>query len=319
MSVSRLLSNLVKARSRKPYQLMSGGIHKDIQLPHTDEVELYHNAASSAAQKVRLCLAQKQIPYKSHLIDLSPDHSKPNSIHNNSSEYSFINPGRLVPTLVHNGNPVYESHDIIKYIHSNINGNNYNLIPPNCDEYIINKWMECAAMYGDILDVENCKLRAGNCLPGITLHGIVKRAQNAKYAEIIEQSILGKRHMLPMIAKVFGSKLVNSKKFKDIQQNAKFYMGNHLNEMNNLLLENGTKYIAGNELSMVDLPWIVVIERCRILDFFNDNFIVNEKELIGLKKYWEVIEQENCYKVAILEQEGYAEIVEKLVEQLKEY
>eukprot|EP01084_Bolivina_argentea_P132340 233554_1 len=309
MSLLRLVSNLRK--SRKPYELMTGGIHKDITLPFTDEVELYHSTISTASQKVRVCLAQKMIPYKSHIVDWNPNHSKSNQIHNNSAEYTFINPQRLVPTLIHNGHPVYDSHDIIKYIHSNINGNNYNLIPLQCNAITIDTWMDRGAMYGDLFDVENLKLRAGNCIAAMTVPVIIRRTSNATYTEIIEMSVLGKRRLFPLTAKLFQSQLLNSKKVTQLVENSTFYMKQHLNELNDLLLTNKTYYIGGDEFSMADIPWVIILERCRLLKMFDDDFNINGAQLIGLKHYWEMIQQENCYKVGILNEQGYLKAVEK--------
>ena len=57
--LSKLISNVRKPM--KPYELMKGGIHRNIKLPYTDSIELYHNISSSCSQKVRLCLEYNNI------------------------------------------------------------------------------------------------------------------------------------------------------------------------------------------------------------------------------------------------------------------
>ena len=86
---------------------MSGGIHKDITLEHEYEWELYHNNFSLCSKKTRVCLAELGIDYKSHHIDLI----ETGAYENISRKYLAINPASLVPVLVHNGHPIFESHE----------------------------------------------------------------------------------------------------------------------------------------------------------------------------------------------------------------
>ena len=58
-----------------------------------------------------MCLAELGIPYKSHHIHLI----ETESYENLSRHFLAVNPGGLVPVLVHQGHPIYESHDQIRY------------------------------------------------------------------------------------------------------------------------------------------------------------------------------------------------------------
>jgi glutathione S-transferase len=72
-------------------------------------LHLYHDPLSSCAMRVRMVLAEKNLPWTSHVIDLSKmEHATP--------EYQSINPHGLVPTLVHDGRTYIESVDIIRYL-----------------------------------------------------------------------------------------------------------------------------------------------------------------------------------------------------------
>jgi len=74
-------------------------------------LELYHYDHSTAAQKIRIALAEKQLDWKSHHLDTSVakrEHFSP--------EYLKINPRGIVPTLVHDGQVIRESQVILEYL-----------------------------------------------------------------------------------------------------------------------------------------------------------------------------------------------------------
>jgi glutathione S-transferase len=79
-------------------------------IDHTEEFELYHYGESLCSQMVRLALAEKEIPYKSHHMHLELNGG------NLTKAFRKINPSCVVPVLVHNGIPTYDSWEIIKYL-----------------------------------------------------------------------------------------------------------------------------------------------------------------------------------------------------------
>ncbi len=72
-------------------------------------IEFYDNDMSVCAQKVRLVLAEKNLDYERHNLDLrAGDQFKP--------DYLKLNPKAVVPTIVHDGDVVVESTVIISYL-----------------------------------------------------------------------------------------------------------------------------------------------------------------------------------------------------------
>lgn len=72
---------------------------------------LYHYDHSTAAQKIRIALAEKQLEWESHHLDTSVakrEHFSP--------EYLKINPRGIVPTLLHDGKAIRESQVILEYL-----------------------------------------------------------------------------------------------------------------------------------------------------------------------------------------------------------
>jgi glutathione S-transferase len=71
-------------------------------------LELYHTVNSVCAQKIRIQLEEKGLPWTSWLMTLRGDQFDP--------AYLKLNPNGVVPTLVHDGFPVIESSVILYYL-----------------------------------------------------------------------------------------------------------------------------------------------------------------------------------------------------------
>ena len=74
-------------------------------------LELFHYDRSTAAQRVRLALEEKGLPWKSHVVDtaLGDSSQRPDSYHE-------LNPRGLVPVLIHEGRAISESLVILEYL-----------------------------------------------------------------------------------------------------------------------------------------------------------------------------------------------------------
>lgn len=79
-------------------------------------VVLYHHPGSLCSQKVRLALAEKGVTYEAKTIDIGP------SAENLEPWYVKLNPRGVVPTLVHDGQPVTDSARIVRYIDDHFPG-----------------------------------------------------------------------------------------------------------------------------------------------------------------------------------------------------
>lgn len=71
---------------------------------------LYNAAHSTCSQKVRICLAEKELPFNDVKLDIGKgkEHLKP--------DYLKINPNGVVPTLVDDGNIIVDSSVICEYL-----------------------------------------------------------------------------------------------------------------------------------------------------------------------------------------------------------
>ncbi len=72
-------------------------------------IELYHSTHSTCSQKVRLCLAEKGLPWQGHHLNLRRfDHLQP--------EFLALNPAGMVPVLIDQGRVLTESRLINEYL-----------------------------------------------------------------------------------------------------------------------------------------------------------------------------------------------------------
>ncbi len=72
-------------------------------------LELYHHLISTCSQKVRLVLAEKDLEFVSHEIDLVAGEQ-------HDPDYVKLNPNHVVPTLIHDGRVLIESTLINEYL-----------------------------------------------------------------------------------------------------------------------------------------------------------------------------------------------------------
>ena len=72
-------------------------------------LELYHNDMSTCAQKVQGTLAEKDIAWEGHELNLrTGEQHKP--------QFLKLNPRGVVPVLVHDGNVIIESNIVMEYL-----------------------------------------------------------------------------------------------------------------------------------------------------------------------------------------------------------
>ena len=72
-------------------------------------LHLYHADRSNCSMRVRMTLEEKALPWTSHHLNLALNEHV-------TAEYQAINPNGVVPTLVHDGQVVIESNDILLYL-----------------------------------------------------------------------------------------------------------------------------------------------------------------------------------------------------------
>ena len=96
-------------------------------------LHLYHSGRSNCSARVRLLLEEKALDLTSHHIDLL-------NKENITEEYFGINPKGLVPALVHDGQVIIESNDILHYLEDAFPDPGFRDVPearqPEIDEWL---------------------------------------------------------------------------------------------------------------------------------------------------------------------------------------
>jgi len=128
---------------------------------------LHHAWRSSASRRVRLCLEEKGLAWEGHVVDME-------KMEHHSPEYLKINPNGVVPALLHDGRPLYESGTICEYL------DDVYPEPPlrPADAY------ERAEMRNWIRHADE---RIGNLIIFNWVHGLAKTAQKWSDEELAER------------------------------------------------------------------------------------------------------------------------------------
>jgi len=283
---------------------VAGGIHPEITLPHRKSVELFHNATSSCSQKVRTCLYEAGVDFESHLVSLPSS----GSYETKMPWFLRINPAGTVPVLIHDGHPVYESHEQIVYIDDILRKDGVPSLRPTDLENleIMNKWVDCCSVirseiFGD--DEKAFKKRIGNVLPAMTIPVFAANLIHFATARQVFTSLLMlpfvQERSFPLLAvafKIFGLNLL---KFPAVGRKADLALPSiiyHLCQLEADLVQGGGPWICGETFSLADISWIPILERMEVARFWScfhdDDYGSFEK----VRDYWKMIQERPSYK-----------------------
>jgi len=95
----------VREKVQRRTRPVSGGKQSDVDLPYEKDIELYANPFSHCSRKVTLAMEEYELDYAYHNVHLI----ETGWYETISRAFLAINPSGLVPVLVHEGTPVYES------------------------------------------------------------------------------------------------------------------------------------------------------------------------------------------------------------------
>ena len=281
-----------KQRVSHPVQ---GGINKSVTLQHDAEFELYHNALSLCSKKARICLDELGIPYKSHHIHLI----ETGYYETISRHFLKVNPAGVLPVLVHNGHPIYESHDIINYAAAH--SQTPELLIPIDDSVreIMDYWSDKASVVGEDTRPGMAQ-RAGNCVTVLTVPLFASGMTTIPLRYVVIGLLFHRLKIRPLMFTAFKllgpAGALRIPKFISEISVARDYMHKHLDELERHLETTGP-WIAGEQFTLADVSWMSLIERFREADWL-DYFL---KDRPQLSAYWGRLSSRESYRTAITE------------------
>jgi glutathione S-transferase len=261
----------------------TGGIHPEIALPHTQEWELYHNSFSLCSKKLRVCMAELELPYRSHHIHLI----ETGAYENVSRRYLRVNPAGTVPVLVHHGHPVYESHDEIVYAAEQAGALGEALLPRDAEtKALVEHWTDCASIVGNAL--AGLERRAGHCIPGLTVPIFTTMVRYIPYREIFRGLLTHPNKERPLLFALLKLRTVRGlaklTPAMKLLRKSRRHMGEHLDALGKRLDEHGGPWIAGERFTLADVSWVVILDRLAEADW--DHYFWGGGQRPTVAAYW---------------------------------
>ena len=241
-------------------------------------VELYHFPSSLCSQKARLVLAEKGVDWNSRIVNLlKGDNLDPG--------YMALNPAGVVPTLVHDGTPVTNSLNILRYVDKAFEGPDL----AQGDPGLIEAWLK-------LQDVLPIRTLTYGVMPG-------------RRGRVMRSTIGPKRKLAAKaLRRNPGLKEAYEAKIRDLDrwlvtlgspQEIKDAIGQVdrvLDQLEATLAKQ--RWLAGDDYSLADLAWTPVLARFEMLGFA-EKWRNGRREHVD--RYFEQLKQRRSYAVAITE------------------
>ena len=203
-------------------------------------IHLLNYQFSACSMKTRIYLNLKNIPFKSHQINLSAGE-------NFSQWFQGINPRSLVPVLIHDGDVHIESNDILQYLEGCFENNP--LIP--ADKKM--KVSELLSFEDNLhIDIRNITFR-------FMVPKLLNKGKKAKPKSNDKATLNGEVDPLDDVNRNFWKEYEEfGIKDEDVTESLS-KMNSALKNIDSIL--NGNEYILGSNLSVIDIAWFIYVTR----------------------------------------------------------
>lgn len=241
-------------------------------------LELYHSPGSLCSQKVKLVLAEKQLQWESHLLNLL-------TFDNLQPDYLRLNPKGVVPTLVQDGKPICDSAAIVRYLDEQFPMPK--LTPATVEQQDkMNHWIELQnrlpmreVMYGNMTGLDGW---------------------------VAQRSVQVKERLLPQLMQAHPNlQAIYAAKLQDVQQWNQTIRDrqkmSHINTQIEPLLDQLEQQLRQSEwlcddYSLADVVWTAVLNRLAELRF---ETLWTDGERPAIAAYLERLRARPSFKLAI--------------------
>jgi glutathione S-transferase len=242
-------------------------------------LELYYASSSLCSQKVKLVLAEKNLEWKSHLLNLL-------TFENLQPSYMQLNPKGVVPTLVHDGKIITDSYVIVRYLDEKFPHPRLTPVEPELQEKM-NSWIDLQnrfpmreLMYGNYQGIEGFVLRRSVQIKQKLLCQLMQ-----SNSELINQ---------------YETKLNDVKQWNSTIQDAK-QMASLNAQIEPILTQlseqlEQTEWLCGKTYSLADAMWTAVLNR---LDELKFGYLWADNTRRALQLYFRRLKARPSFKAAI--------------------
>ena len=248
---------------------------------------LYHNNFSLCSRKVRICLEEYKIDYLPvhiHIIETK-------DCENLSKDFLKINPKATVPVLLHNNQPIYESHEQIRYLMETF---------PNKlgESETVDYWNKKGSLVGDD-PVSGIKEYAGNCVSLLTQPLFVSMLRKISFFKFFNYFIKHPSKFRALnftLYRLLGYSVFNKNSpHQRVAIKAFENLKSHLTSLDGHL-ENKI-WIDGDKFSIADITWMTLLHRLdevNLVDLFT-------KKLNNLRDYYSRLKNRKSFSSCIIE------------------
>ncbi len=249
----------VREKSLRASHPVKGGRHEGIVLPHDAPLELYANPFSHCSRKVTLAMAEYGLAFRYRQIELI----ETGWYQTISPAFLKINPAGLLPVLVHDGVPIFESDEILDYL-GNL-GTGDPLVPEEAEARArMQQWIAFCGISSDD-PMGKIATHAGACIPGLTLPIFATMVQDIKIRHILVGILFHpdkKRPGFFLAARGMGlAKILKSGPAPALIRASRDAMRVHLQTINKSLEQSDGPWIMGNQLTLADISLAAIYIR----------------------------------------------------------
>jgi len=284
-------------KSHRRTHPVPAGYRPEIELPWSQEFELYHNALSLCSMKARVCMAELRLPYASHHVDLI----ETGAYENIRRPFLAVNPGGTVPVLVHRGHPVYESHEQIRHAARHAPPGSPSLTPEDeAQRAAMERWIDRSSLTDDPLNQGEAS--AANAVPGLTVPLFATMIETIPYRRILEGALFHfdkRRPALFLTLKALGiERFERLTALTKLLARSRRQLATHLDALERQLAASGGPWILGGQFTLADVSWLVIFERLVQADALH--VFVGGGLRPACTDYWRALQARPSYAEAIL-------------------
>ncbi|MEC8565466.1 MAG: glutathione S-transferase family protein [Pseudomonadota bacterium] len=289
----------VREKGQRRTRPVSGGKQSDVDLPYEKDIELYANPFSHCSRKVTLAMEEYELDYAYHNVHLI----ETGWYETISRAFLAINPSGLVPVLVHEGTPVYESDDILLYLETLTD--KQSIIPPDATgQKVMKEWIEfCSVSSKDPMSMMDTQ--AGACVPALTLPIFATMISEIDLRHILTGFLFHPDKVRPLFflsAKLLGlGGILKTGPAGGLIDRSRDAMLGHMETINKALKESGGPWILGEQFSLADISLASIYLRLDETGWFE--WFMGQSDLNAIAAHYAQLKARPSWQNAIEEKQ----------------